>query len=138
MPVRTITAGQQKFSAQVFNIASIASVVVFPLIMLWIAASIFTYAAIAHHPNHSVREYVRYAGYRFYGLVGTLVVGLNYTEQMKHWIPGVIKLGALTIPMIWPYVWLASVLAIVPLGMRDILRAHAEQWQDMTVEVEHV
>jgi len=137
MPVKTITAGQQRFAAQVFNIASITSVVIFPLIMLWIAASIFTYAAIAHHPSQPVREYVRHAGYRFYGLVGALVVVLNYTEQMKHWIPGMIKLGSLSIPMIWPCVWLVSILAVAPLGLRDILRANNDNWQDMNVEVEH-
>lgn len=137
MPVKSITAAQQRLAAQVFNIASILAIVVFPLIMLWIAASIFTYAALAHHPSLKVREYVRHAGYRFYGLVGTLVVVLNYTEQMRHWVPGVIRLGMLTIPMIWPMVWLLSALVVVPLGLRDILRARNDSWQDMTVEVEH-
>jgi hypothetical protein len=138
MPAKIITAAQQRFAAQVFNIASIVSVVFFPLIMLWIAASIFTYAAIAHHPNHDVREYVRYAGYRFYGLVGALVLILNYTEQMKQWIPGAFRLGSLAIPMIWPYIWLVSVLVIVPMGIRDVLRASNADWQDMHVENEHV
>lgn len=137
MPVKIITAAQQRFAAQIFNIASITSVIFFPLIMLWIAASIFTYAAIAHHPNHDVREYVRYAGYRFYGLVGALVLVLNYTEQMKQWIPGMIKLGSLSIPMIWPYIWLLSIFAIVPLGLRDVFRANKDNWQDMQLEAQH-
>ena len=137
MPVKSITAAQQRLAAQVFNIASILAVIIFPLIMLWIAVSIFTYAALAHHPSLKVREYVRHGGYRFYGLVGFLVVVLNFTEQMRHWIPGVVRLGMVAVPMIWPVVWLASVLVIAPLGLRDIFRARNDSWQDMTVEVEH-
>lgn len=115
MAYRLITARQQKLSAQIFNIASICAVLVPPLILLWIAASIFTYAAIAHHPNQRVVEYLRKAGYRFYGLVGSLVVALNYTGIMKDWFGSV--------QAMWISIWLLSLLVIVPPGIRDLVSA---------------
>lgn len=117
---------QQKLSAQIFNIASIVSVLIPPLILLWIAASIFTYAAIAHHPNTKVREFLRPAGYRFYGLVGSLVVALNYSGLLKQW------LGSTT--HVWLAVWAASLLVVVPLGLRDIFRAAKEPWGELAIE----
>lgn len=128
MAENLITAHQQKVSAQVFNWASICAVLIPPLIMLWIAASIFTYAAIAHHPNQRVVDYLRPSGYRFYGLVGSLVVLLNYTEQLRHLLGGMLNM--------WFTVWLVSLLVIVPVGLRDILRASREEWRDMQVVTE--
>lgn len=140
MPVKTITAAEQRRAAKLFNIFSCVAIGFMPLIipaLLWIAASIFVHASIAHHPNHRVREFLYPGGYRFYGLVGSLVVVLNFSPQMSSWIPGVLKFGPLHLPMFWPAVWGVSLLVILPLGIRDILRANKENWQDMTVEVEH-
>jgi hypothetical protein len=81
-----LSSRQQKLSAQIFNIASIVSVLIPPLILLWIAASIFTYAAVAHHPNPRVRAFLRPAGFRFYGLIGSLVVVLNFSGLMRQWM----------------------------------------------------
>lgn len=120
-----LSARQQRLSAQVFNIASIIAVLAPPLIMLWIAASIFVYAAIAHHPNPRVVKYLRSAGYRFYGLAGSLVVVLNYSEQMKPWFGGTLHM--------WLAVWLISLLVIVPLGVRDIVRAAREPWAGLNL-----
>ena len=80
---KLISAAQCRRSAQIFIIGSIIAVLVPPLLMVWIAASIFAYASVAHHPDMRVREYQRWAGYRFYGLVGTLVVVLNFSGEMK-------------------------------------------------------
>ncbi len=140
MPVKIITAAQQRRDAQLFNILSCGAIGLMPLIiptLLWIAASIFVHASIAHHPNLRVRELLYPGGYRFYGMVGALVVVLNFSSIMSSWIPGVIKLGPLHLPMFWVWVWLLSLLVVVPLGVRDILRAKNENWQDMTVEAAH-
>jgi hypothetical protein len=123
-----ISAAQCRRSAQMFIIGSMLAVIVFPLIMVWIAASIFVYASAAHHPDHRVGEFQRWAGYRFYGLVGTLVVTLNFSGEMKHWVGGGVNLLLA--------VWAVSVLVVVPLGIRDLIRIGREQWRDMTVEVE--
>jgi hypothetical protein len=138
MPVKIITAAQQRLDAQLFNILSCAAIGLMPLIiplLLWVAASIFVHASIAHHPNHRVREFLYPGGYRFYGMVGALVVGLNFSGIMSQWIHGTIKLGPLHLPMFW--VWVLSLLVVVPLGIRDIVRARNENWQDMEVETDH-
>jgi hypothetical protein len=133
MPVKNITAAQQRRDAQIFNVLSCVAIVLMPLViptLLWVAASIFVHASIAHHPNLRVREFLYPGGYRFYGLVGALVVVLNFSSQMAKWVGGGLHLLAL--------VWLVSLAVVVPLALRDILRARRENWQDMTVEVEHV
>jgi hypothetical protein len=123
-----ITAAHCRRSAQIFIIGSMLAVVIPPLIMVWIAASIFVYASVAHHPDMRVREFQRHAGYRFYGLVGSLVVVLNFSGEMKAWLGGGMNL-MLT-------VWAVSLLLVVPLGIRDLIRINRENWQDMMVEVE--
>ncbi len=140
MPVKIITAAQQRRDAQLFNILSCVAISLMPLIiptLLWVAASIFVHASIAHHPNMRVREFLYPGGYRFYGMVGTLVVALNFSSIMSGWIPGVVHLGPLRLPMFWVWVWVLSLLVVVPLGVRDIVRARKENWQEMTVESEH-
>jgi hypothetical protein len=129
MTTTLLSASSQERSAQVFNIASVIAVLllpVFPILMLWIAGSIFVYASIAHHPNQRVREYLRFSGYRFYGLVGSLVVVLNYTNELRRLFGG-------TMPM-WGAIWLISILVVVPLGLRDIRRAARERWVDMAID----
>ena len=131
MPVKTITAAEQKRAAKLFIQLSCLATVLLPLVipmMLWIAASIFVHASIAHHPNQRVRDFLYPAGYRFYGVVGTLVVILNFSPQMSKWAGGWLHLGLI--------IWAVSLLVIVVPGVRDILRANKENWQDMTVEVE--
>jgi hypothetical protein len=124
---KRVSAAQCRRSAQLFILGSILAVVVFPLIMVWIAASIFVYASAAHHPDHRVGEFQRWAGYRFYGLVGTLVVTLNFSGEMKAWVGGGVNLLIA--------VWVVSLLVVVPLGIRDLIRISRENWQDMLVEV---
>lgn len=131
MPVKTITAAEQKRAAKLFTQLSCAATVLMPLIipmLLWIAASIFVHASIAHHPNQRVRDFLYPAGYRFYGVVGTLVVILNFSPQMSKWVGGWLHLGVI--------IWVSSLLIILVPGIRDILRANKENWQDMTIEVE--
>jgi len=57
------------------------------------------------------------------------VVVLNFSSPMAKWVGGGLHLLVL--------VWLVSLAVVVPLGVRDILRARRENWQDMTVEVGH-
>lgn len=146
---RVISAKSSRFSAQLFNIASIASITAgisalllgkllasqkigflpfvlsFPPLMIWLAASIFVYASIAHHPNERTRHYHRWAGYRFYGATGALVVfGQLIYELFGGW-SGLMG------------VWVLLFLIVVPWGLYDIWRAaKKEDWQDMTVEVD--
>lgn len=125
---KLINAMHCRRSAQLFIIGSIISVLVPPLIMVWIAASIFVYASVAHHPDHRVREYQRWAGYRFYGIAGTLVVILNFTGELRALLGSSFNM--------WMTVWAVSFLVVVPLGIWDLIRISRENWQDMLVEVE--
>ncbi len=125
-----ISAKQQMRTAQAFTFFSCIAVVLLPLVipmLLWIAASIFIYAAAAHHPNPKVCDFIKFSGYRFYGLVGTLVVVLNFSPQMSKAVGGWLVLLGI--------IWLLSILVVIPLGVRDILRAKHESWQDLTVEM---
>lgn len=130
MPVKTITAAEQKRAAQIFDLLSAISVVTVVPIALWFGASIFVYASIGHHPNPRVVSYLRPAGYRFYGFAGTLVVVLNFSSTLAHWVGGALNLALL--------IWVIGLLAVALPGLLSMRRAARENWQDMDVEVEHV
>ena len=128
MPTKTITAKQQLRAARSFNFFSCIAILLPVLIPIWIAASIFAYAAVAHHPNQKVRGYLVPAGYRFYGLLGGLVVTLNFSSQLAKWVGGGLYLAII--------IWIIAILIVVPLGVRDMLRAGKESWQDMVMNGE--
>ncbi len=140
-----VTAASCLRSARLFNYASIISISIstlllvvalnintkmsflpfvlsVPPIMLWLAGSIFVYAAIAHHPDPRVVHYNRWAGYRYYAMVGTMVVA----GQPLY---GIFEDGRGML-----LVWGLMALGIVPLGLRDIVRAGREDWKDIEVE----
>ena len=125
-----ITAKQQMRAAQGFTFFSCLAVLLLPLaipLFIWVAASIFMYAAAAHHPNPKVCEYIKQSGYRFYSTFALLVVMAFFGFMIGE------KIGVLNVLLL---VWGISVLLVVPWGVRDMWRASKENWQDMTVEVE--
>jgi hypothetical protein len=145
---RVIAASSSRFSAQLFNIFTVAALMLslgalllgkllasqkigflpfvlsLPPVMLWLGASIFVYAGIAHHPNARTVHYNKWAGYRFYGVMGSLmVIGPAIYGLLGGWQGLVLVIGL-------------AVLIIVPWALFDIYRAAREPWQDMTIEVE--
>ncbi|NOT16970.1 MAG: hypothetical protein HOP20_02735 [Sulfuriferula sp.] len=123
MTTKTITAASALFSARLFNIASITATLIAPLLMIWIAASIFVYASVAHHPEARVVYYNRISGYRFYGATGAMVIfGQPIYSLFGNW-HGLVA------------AWLILVVVVVPFGIVDIIRAGRENWQDLTIEV---
>ncbi len=113
-------------AAQSFSFFSCIAVLLLPLVipmLLWIAASIFVYAAAANHPNDKIKEFIRFSGYRFYGLVGSLVVILNFSPQISKAVGGWMHLILI--------IWGIAILVVIPLGIRDILRAKREPWKTM-------
>lgn len=92
-----------------------------PPIMIWLAASIFVYASIAHHPDLRVRHYNKWAGYRYYAVVGTLTV---FSNDLAH------------LPTGWLGVWALFLLTLVPWASYDIWKAGREAWQDIEFEKE--
>jgi hypothetical protein len=144
---RVIPAASSRFAAQLFNIITVASlsssmlalvlgklltshkigflplVLSLPPIMLWLGGSIFVYASIAHHPNPLTAHYNKWAGYRFYGVMGgMMVIGTTIYSVFRGWEGLVLVLGL-------------AVLIIVPWALWDIYRAAKEPWQDLTLDV---
>ena len=144
---RLISASSSRFAAQLFNIITVASLMIslcalllghllaghkigflpfvlsLPPVMLWLGASIFVYASIAHHPNSRTAHYNKWAGYRFYGVMGSLVVvGPAIYGLLGGWQGLMLVLGL-------------AVLIIVPWALFDIYKAAREPWTDMTIEV---
>lgn len=144
---RLISASSSRFAAQLFNIITVVAlmasltalllgkllashkigflpfVLSLPPVMIWLGASIFVYASIAHHPNARTAHYNKWAGYRFYGVMGSLVViGPSIYGMLGGWQGLMLVLGT-------------AVLIIVPWALFDIYKAAREPWQDMTIEV---
>ncbi len=145
---RLISASSSRFAAQLFNIITVAALMIslcalllghllaghkigflpfvlsLPPVMLWLGASIFVYASIAHHPNSRTTHYNKWAGYRFYGVMGSLVVvGPAIYGLLGGWQGLMLVLGL-------------AVLIIVPWALFDIYKAAREPWADMVIEVE--
>jgi len=144
---RVISASSSRFAAQLFNILTVVALMLsltalllgkllasqkigflpfvlsLPPVMLWLGASIFVYAGIAHHPNPRTAHYNKWAGYRFYGVMGSLmVIGPAIYGLLDGWQGLMLVLGL-------------AVLIIVPWALFDIYKAAREPWQDMTIEV---
>lgn len=145
---RVIPAASSRFNAQLFNIITVIALLLslsalvlgkllasekvgflpfvlsLPPVMIWLGASIFVYASIAHHPNALTAHYNKWAGYRFYGVMGSLVV----IGPMIYGLLGGLQGVMLVIGF--------AVAIIVPWALVDIYRAAREPWQDVTIEVE--
>ena len=105
------------------NIAFLPFVLSLPPVMLWLAGSIFVYATIAHHPNPRTVYYNKWAGYRFYGVMGSMVViGAPIYSLVGGWQGLMLVLGL-------------AVVVIVPWAIYDVYRAAREPWQDITLDV---
>jgi hypothetical protein len=145
---RVIPAASSRLNAQLFNIITVVALMLslsalmlgkllasqkigflplvlsLPPVMIWLGASIFVYASIAHHPNPRTAHYNKWAGYRFYGVMGSLVVvGPMVYGLLNGWAGLMLVLGT-------------AVTIIVPWALFDIYKAAREPWQDVTIEVE--
>jgi len=144
---RLIPASSSRFAAQLFNILTVTALTIsltalllgkllashkigflpfvlsLPPVMIWFGASIFVYASIAHHPNPRTTHYNKWAGYRFYGVMGSLMVfGPAIYGLFDGWMGLMLVLGL-------------AVVIIVPWALWDIYRAAREPWADMMIEV---
>lgn len=145
---RVIAASSSRFAAQLFNIITVVVLMIsltalllgkllashkigflpfvlsLPPVMIWLGGSIFVYASIAHHPNARAAYFNKWAGYRFYGVMGSLVViGPAIYGLLGGWQGLMLVLGL-------------AVTIIVPWALYDIYKAAREPWQDVTIEVE--
>jgi hypothetical protein len=145
---RLIPASSSRFAAQLFNIITVVVLMIsltalllgkllashkigflpfvlsLPPVMIWLGALIFVYASIAHHPNPLTAHYNKWAGYRYYGVMGSLVVfGQPIYDLLGGWLGLMLVLGL-------------AVAIIVPWALFDIYKAAREPWQDMIIELE--
>ena len=105
------------------NIAFLPFVMSLPPVMLWLGGSIFVYASIAHHPNPRTVYYNKWAGYRFYGVMGSLVViGPSIYGLVGGWKGLMLVMGL-------------AVAIIVPWALVDLYKAAREPWQDITLDI---
>lgn len=129
MSTRVISSSSQKRAAQMFNFLSVIAVTlmpIFPILMVWIAASIVVYSSNIFHPNHLVRRYTKYAGYRFYGFAGVSLASMIFS--------GILVKVAGNVQTLLLCIWLFGFLVVVPMGLRSLFKADKEHWQEMLVE----
>ncbi len=144
---RVISASSSRFAAQIFNLITVAAmltsltalllgkllashhigllpfVLSLPPLMIWLGGSIFVYASVANHPSARAAHYNKWAGYRFYGVMGSLmVIGPAIYGLLDGWQGLMLVLGL-------------AVTIIVPWALYDIYKAAREPWQDITIEV---
>ncbi|MFP4160408.1 MAG: hypothetical protein ACLFSK_00295 [Ectothiorhodospira sp.] len=107
------------------GIATIVAAIlgVAPLV-LWFGGSMLVYALNRHHPDPRVGYYTQRAAYRYYALMGALVVaGTFFPPEILY----------------FRIYWLVAAAIIIPWSVRDILRINREHWQDLDIpkEPEH-
>lgn len=119
---KIVPARSARTAAKLFNYGNIISVLMpFPLIIFWFGASMFVYAMNRHHPNERVGHYTQQAAYRFYGIVGALiVVGTFFPPEVRYFLT----------------YWALTAAVLIPWSVIDIIRINREAWQDVAVPEE--
>ena len=89
--------------------------------ILWFGVSIAIYIIAKHNPNERVGYFTQQAAYRYYGVVGFIVVvGTFFGTDVNLWI----------------WTWVISAAILVPLSIRDLILIRKEQWVDVEREGE--
>lgn len=116
-----ITALKSKKSAKLFSYGNILAVLIpFPLFIFWFGASMLIYAFHRHHPNSRVGYYTQKAAYNYYALAGILSVVMLFAS------------GDFFFKYAW-LLWLACVIFLVPLSIKDIISVNKEEWKDVKI-----
>ncbi len=118
-----ISAASARRSATIFNYGNLLAILIpMPIGVLWFAASIAVYILFRHHPNSRVGHYTQWAAYRFYGLVGMVVVIATFFGT-SLWA--------------WLITWAVLAVILIPWTIYDLIRIYRkEEWQDTLVEPE--
>jgi len=115
-----ITAKHARKAAGLFNIGNIISMLIpFPLGIFWMGLSMVVYAMNRHHPNEKVGYYTQQAAYRFYGVVGfVVVVAIFFGTEIYYWL----------------FTWLICAGILIPWSIVDLIRIRKDDWQDTIFE----
>jgi cobalamin synthase len=111
-----ITAKSARKAAGLFNIGNIISMLMpFPLGIFWMGLSMVVYAMNRHHPNEKVGNYTQQAAYRFYGVVGfVVVVAIFFGTEIYYWL----------------VTWALCAAILIPWSIVDLIRIRKDDWQD--------
>lgn len=91
-------------------------------IVFWFGASILVYAMLRHHPNEKVGHYTQMAAYRYYAVLGTLVVvGTFFPADIAY----------------YRVYWAISAAVMIPWAIVDLVRINREDWQDTPIPEKH-
>lgn len=120
----TITGKSARKAATFFNIGNIISMLIpFPLGIFWMGLSMVVYAMNRHHPNEKVGYYTQQAAYRFYGVVGfVVIIAIFFGTEIQYWI----------------YTWAICAGVIIPWSIVDLIRIRRDDWQDCRYEKDTV
>lgn len=117
---RIISASSARRSAAIFNYGNLLAIIFpMPIGVLWFAASIAVYIIFRHHANPRVGHYTQWAAYRFYGLVGlVVVVATFYGRSLLDWL----------------ITWAVVAAILIPWTLYDLYLIYKkENWQDTEV-----
>lgn len=118
LPGLFVVPGLLLGSAERMSMIFMLIATIVPMI-LWFAVSIVIYIIARHHPNERAGHYTQQAAYRYYGVVGLIVVaGTFYGTNVNYWL----------------VTWVVCALVLVPWSLVDIIRIFKEPWQDTIVE----
>lgn len=121
-PPRILSARAVRRAAALFNYGNLLALALpLPLGIFWLGASMVVYAMNRHHPDPRVGHYTQWAAYRFYGLVGLVVVAATFFG---------------TGLMAWLITWGILAAILVPWTIYDLVKIHRETWRDITVTSE--
>jgi len=116
----TISAQSARRSATWFNYGNLLAVLIpMPIMVFWFGASIALYTMLRHHPNERVGHYTQWAAYRFYGLLGlVVVVATFYGTSITAWL----------------ITWAVLAVIMVPWTIYDLILIYKEEWHDTVYE----
>ncbi len=117
---RVVSPASARRMATLFNYGNLVAILLpLPLGIFWLGASMFVYAMNRHHPNPRVGEYTQAAAYRFYGIIGFVVVIATFFGT---------SLSA------WLITWAIAAAVLVPWTIYDLLRIYRETWTQTIIE----
>ncbi|AGA32109.1 hypothetical protein TVNIR_0404 [Thioalkalivibrio nitratireducens DSM 14787] len=98
-------------------IAAIMGIV--PLIF-WFGASMMVYAMCRHHPEERVGRFTQWAAYRYYGLMGSLIVVATFFPPDLNY---------------YRAYWVVAAAILIPWTLYALYRIYQETWRDFEIEV---
>ncbi len=115
-----ITGKSARRAAGLFNIGNIICMLIpFPIGIFWMGLSMVVYAMNRHHPNEKVGSYTQQAAYRFYGVLGfVVIVAIFFGTEIYYWL----------------VTWAICAGILIPWSIWDLIKIRRDDWQDCYFE----